>query len=322
MRIKWFVAAAVAAIALTVMVLATRERAHPQATTANSGSKTSSSSKPVPLPAGVPAESPRETPVAHEAATRRDFERELRDADDRWDFAASVLDEAKGGNGAAQFYLSLALSDCKAFDNMFFRDGNRLRTYDEAMQAVVKRGGVHWEYVSDVYTRCKRLLESGEAPFGTADEWMHAAIDSGYPLAQAYAARDVAIKARYEPDPDKAQAQREEARRLALEALRTKDPAAIMAVGDVASWLDSRNGADNPHQWVWLLAACQRGLDCSRQSSSYQFRCAGFDPQCQPGENGMVDVVRRESGSRFPDLERRAQELNAKIDQDQFDDLF
>jgi hypothetical protein len=260
--------------------------------------------------------------VAPEAAASRDFEKELRNSNDRWEFAASVLDEAKRGNGAAQYYLSLALSDCMVFDNMFFRDGDRRRTYDEAMQAAVKRGGINWEYVSGVYTRCKRLLESGEAPFGTADEWMQAAVDSGYPVAQASAARDLAIKARYEPDPDKARDQRENARRLALEALGTKDPAAIMAVGDVASWLDSRNGTDEPRQWVWLLAACERGLDCSRQSTMYQFRCGVFDPQCQPGENGMVDVLRRESGSRFLDLERRAQELNAKIDQDQFDDLF
>jgi len=310
-----------AVIVITLVVLTLRERAHPQIDAANPGSKTPSSSQAAPQPASEHAESPDGTAVAQQAVASRDFEKELRDSGDRWEFAASVIDEAKRGNGAAQFYLSLALSDCKAFDDMYFREGNRRRTYDEAMQAAVKRGGINWEYVSGVYTRCKRLLESGEAPFGTADEWMKAATDSGYPVAQAYAAQGLAVKARYERDPDKARQQREEARRLALEALRTKDPAAIMAVGDAASWLDPRDGADNPHQWVWLLAACERGLDCSRQSMGYQFRCSA-DPKCQPSENGMVDVVRRETGSRFLDLERRAQELNAKIDQDQFDDLF
>ena len=71
---------------------------------------------------------------------------------------------------------------------------------------------------------------------------------------------------------------------------------------------------------IWLLAACERGYDCSRQSEWYKLRCS-FDPACQPYENGVVDVARRDTGNRFPDVERRARELNEKLDQGRFDEL-
>ena len=193
----------------------------------------------------------------------------------------------------------------RGLDSMFFRDGNRRRTYDEVVQYAVKRGGLNWEFVAGKFMRCKRLLEASDSPFGTAEEWMNAATENGYPRAQARAALGKVWKSRYETEPNLAREGGEEARRLALEALRTKDPGAIFLVGDVAIALDSREGAANPQEWIWILAACERGYDCSRQSPWYQLRCS-FDPLCQPYENGVVDVVQRETGNRFPDLQRRA----------------
>lgn len=320
MRTAWVVAAGVVVIGITAMVLAIRGQLHLEAPAPTIGAKSPSRHNTATQPAGSPAIAPRDEPVPENTATERDFQKELMESDDRWEFAANVLDEAKRGNGAAQYFLSLALSDCKGYDELFFRDGDRHRTYDEAMQNAVQRGGMNWEYVSGVFTRCKRLLEAKATPFGTAEEWMKAATENRYPPAQAQAALGLAWKARFDARPDQAREERDEARRLALDALRTKDLAAIAQVGNVASVLDPRQGDADLHEWVWLLAACERGYDCSRQSSWYQYRCA-FDSKCQPNEDGVVDVARRETGSRFLDLERRAKELNEKLDQDRFDEL-
>jgi hypothetical protein len=320
MRSAWVVVAGIAIVGFAVAVMSTRESSQPLTFTESSSGKDLARGEPVKEPSRATEESAHGDSVVQHVAPQRDFHEELKNSEDRWEFAASVLAEAKGGNGAAQYYLAVALYDCRAFDQMYFRDGNRHRTYDEVMQSAVKRGGISWEYVSGVFKRCKRLVEAKETPFGDPDEWMKAAFENGNPLAQAQTAVNIAWKARFEGQADRAREEREEARRLAFEALRTKDPAALVLVGDVASALDPRQGADNPHQWVWLLAACERGLDCSRQSTWYQFRCSA-DSKCQPYENGVVDFVRRETGGRFLELERRAKELNAKLDHDQFDDL-
>lgn len=319
MRTAWVVAAGVGLIGCIAAVVAPRVETHGGLAAPPAPAQSPARGNAAMQPADADANAAG-GPVADDAAMERDFMKELAGSDDRWEFAAGVLDEAKGGNGAAQYALSMALFDCKAFDDLYFRDGEHRRTYDEAMQAAVKRGGLQWEYVSGVFKRCKRLLEAKGAPFGTPDDWMKAATENGYPPAQAQTAVGLAWKARYESNPDRAREEHDEARRLALEALRTKDPAAIFLVGDAASVLDPGQGAANPHQWVWLLAACERGYDCSRQSAWYQLRCA-FDSKCQPYDSGIVDVVRREAGGRFLDIERRAKELNEKLDQDRFDDL-
>ena len=103
-------------------------------------------------------------------SVERDFEKEYMDAEDYFEFAGKLLVEAKRGNGAAQYHLSMMLSDCKAYDDMYFRDpadGSRRRTYDEVMQHAVQRGGLKWEFVADKFKRCKRLLEADDSPFGT-----------------------------------------------------------------------------------------------------------------------------------------------------------
>ena len=63
---------------------------------------------------------------------------------------------------------------------------------------------------------------------------------------------------------------------------------------------------------AWRLAACRRGYDCSQQAEWLRFHC-GMDFNCQPYESG-IDYIRRNNGADFDELERRAGELNAKLD--------
>jgi hypothetical protein len=71
--------------------------------------------------------------------------------------------------------------------------------------------------------------------------------------------------------------------------------------------------------WVWRLAACQRGFDCSQTAEWYRVMCRS-DPNCQPYETG-VDFIRRLRADDFAEIERRAADLNAKIDAGRFDEL-
>ncbi len=67
------------------------------------------------------------------------------------------------------------------------------------------------------------------------------------------------------------------------------------------------------------LAACQRGLECGRDSEQFQFFCK-WDPECRQSET-MVDLFRRREGPKFDELQLRANELNAKLDADRFDEI-
>lgn len=255
---------------------------------------------------------------------------QFRDAEDLWEFAQSLHASATEGNGAAQFYLHTVLSECRFWYGFYFVrnfsiGGNgvkRHRTLDEGLQfAVKRRGGVDLEEVRAIYARCHRLEQANETPFGQEDDWLHAATDNAYPQAQIKTAIDRALESRKDPASKGAEDARDQARQLVLEVLRSKDAAALSQVGDVEMFM---NGQDKTslarHEWVWLLAACQRGNDCSRQSEWYRFYCHGGNG-CEPFDSGPVDVVRRLTGTRFYDLERRATDLNAMIDAGRFDEL-
>src|SRR5205085_4714837 len=114
------------------VVLATRQKSQPLTFTMSSSGKTLARGEPMKQPSEAPAKFPHDDSVVQDAVPPRDFHEELKNAEDLWEFAASVLSEAKRGNGAAQYYLATALYDCQALDQMYFRDGNRHRTYDEA----------------------------------------------------------------------------------------------------------------------------------------------------------------------------------------------
>jgi len=111
---------------------------------------------------------------------------------------------------------------------------------------------------------------------------------------------------------DKAQAARNAAREMALEALRTRDPRVMAQMGDVAANLASGSPAKaRISQWAWPLAACLRETNCESMTDWMQLFC-NIDTQCQPFETA-VDIIRRQAGNDYDEVERRARELNEKI---------
>jgi hypothetical protein len=246
-----------------------------------------------------------------------DYQARMRAAEDYWDFAQSLYARAQQGDAAAQYYLSSALSYCESLYDWYFivhqaNGAVRHRTLDEAQQFTATRPVFTPEDVRDIQKHCQRLRSAEQPPFGSSSEWLDAAIAANYPRAQASAALGKALQGRSR-DGEISRAARDEARRLAFDSLRTRDPNVMAELGDVAANLAGDDAAEaRKQQWMWPLAACQREPDCKSMSEWMRLFC-NVDTQCQPFET-PVDVIRRQAGNDFDEIERRARELNEKID--------
>jgi hypothetical protein len=254
---------------------------------------------------------PASTPTA-------DYRARFRAAGDYLEFAQQVLPAARAGDAAAQFYLSSALGYCESLYEWYFversRDGRvRHRTLDEAQQITTVRPYFTADDVRDIQSRCQRLRSRDDAPFGAANQWFDAALTQGYPLAQANAAFTLAVQSSQRGDIQKVRIAREEARRLAFDSLRDGDVEAMMQTGEVGAYLAGEGSAQAPvRRWSWLLAASLRGGDSPEMLEWMRMACR-IDTQCQPYE-APADVIRRKAGNDLGEVERRAREINEKIE--------
>ncbi len=252
---------------------------------------------------------------ASDASVPPDYRTRFRDARDYWTLGESLYVSARQGDAAAQFWLSRALGYCESLYDWYFivhlGDGTvRHRTLDEAQQLTATRPVFTADDIRDIQKRCQRLRSADAPPFGTSREWLEAATTANYPMAQAAAALGQALQG-HQADVEAARGARDEARRLAFEALRSRDPDVMVQMGDVAANLARDPAEARRQQWVWPLAACMRD-DCESMSEWRRLFC-NIDTQCQPFET-PVDVIRRQAGNDFDVVERRARELNEKLD--------
>jgi len=274
---------------------------------------------PKPSNTAVMATDPGPQPAGPEPGTAvaPDYRSQFHAADDYWDLAQSLYAPARQVDAAAQYWLSRALGYCEGMYDWYFvvhlPNGTvRHRTLDEAQQLTASRPVFTADDVHDIQKRCQRLRSADAPPFGTSREWLDAATAANYPMAQASAARYLAVQVR-QTDADAAHAARDDARRLAFEALRSHDPEVMAQLGDVAANLSGDDPAEaRKQQWLWPLAACLREAKCESMSEWMHLFC-NIDTQCQPFET-PVDVIRRQAGNDFDEIERRARELNEKID--------
>ena len=86
--------AGIAFVGFAVAVLATRERSQPLTFTKSSSGNALAGGEPEKQPSEAPAKYPHDDSVVQDAAPQRDFHGELKNAEDLWEFAASVLAEA------------------------------------------------------------------------------------------------------------------------------------------------------------------------------------------------------------------------------------
>jgi len=250
-----------------------------------------------------------------------DVRAQFRASKDYWEFAERIHEAAKRGDGAAQYYLSVALNTCDFLYRYYFMEQRpatppRIRTLDEAQQLTATRQGSGYtpDDVRDIQSRCQRIMSTMPPPFGTAAGWMDAAMKSDYPLAQLNAASNKALQARNNPDPEKSRAGQSEARALAFDALRSKDSEVVWWMASTAAFLTGGDESSEVHkrQWTWRMAACLREANCDSMTEWKSLLCE-VDSQCHRDDT-VMDVMRRGVGNDFDEIERRARELNEKID--------
>ncbi len=263
----------------------------------------------------APATSPPELGTSAEPEV--DHHQRLLESRDYYEVAAELIDAAKQGDASAQYYLSRALVYCESLYDWYFitygPNGPAHRTLDEALQLTATRPVFTPDDVRDIHSRCQKLRRTQPPPFGSSQEWQTAALAAGFPLAQVQSALNYALQGRERGQSEKAAAAREDARRLALESLRTTDPLVMAQMGDVAANLAGENQAEaRKQQWIWPLAACLREPGCNSMTEWMHLFC-NIDRQCQPFET-PVDVIRRKAGNDFDEVERRAREINQKLD--------
>jgi hypothetical protein len=157
------------------------------------------------------------------------------------------------------------------------------------------------------------------AQFGTADEWLAKAAAGGLYEARVLQAYRTLIRAEFGGVDDQSaplsrkqvEQQKAAARQILIEGLKRKDPAALWTIGDLQK--------EDKSSWVWFLAACKSGYDCSQSAEWYQSMCQS-DYNCQPYETG-IDLIRRINAGRYPDLELLSNELLKRIDSGELSDL-
>jgi hypothetical protein len=265
-------------------------------------------------PASTPSDDiPTGAPAAVQGPAAN-FEATFKESRDVLAFAESIVDAARAGDGAARFWMYQALSECTTdFRTLFAKENGEVRSLEESL---AERADYFFteDSIRESYTRCRRFRESNPKGLGEAQTWLLTAVESKNPRAQVERARLLAVNATY--GAENPEDLRSESRRLASEALRSRDPAVIAEVGRVGAQIAPHDStlADS-----WLMAACARGLDCTSSTDTFEVWCIR-DLACQPFES-IVDVMRRAYGNEFAAIESRAREINDSVDAGRFDEL-
>lgn len=248
---------------------------------------------------------------------------------DYWDYAKRTLPAAQAGDRDAEFYLSRALERCQSDLRMYLQKGRSL-TEEESLQWAAKRH-LPLELAQQAYERCHRFQEDGSGEFGDATEWLGRATLAGQPVAQATTATRILLQQSLDglakagavpvtPLPVARDTVGMDPRQLFSEAVESRDPEALFQIAEAAPLLHPSTGDyDGSERNSWLLVACREGLDCSPNADWVKIACY-LDPQCASATSPS-ELIEHLAGAAWPKVEQRAEELKAKIDAGQWDDL-
>jgi hypothetical protein len=233
-------------------------------------------------------------------------------------FTDAMHERAQFGDDAAQYWLFRVLERCGPIYDAVFEAGAAQQPdkpplrLDEAVAAEEASPSLGADEVREIHSQCEQLRGVDRARYGNASDWLNRAAHSGYPLAQVRRAAELALGSGGAPN-------RADARELVRAAVKSGDPEVLRQTGAVAQLLAEGESARERHEWVWEVAACQRGASCGPTSEWVRSLCA-LDKKCQPYETA-IDVIRRRVGAQLPEIEEAARELNARIDARQWDAL-
>lgn len=236
--------------------------------------------------------------------SEKSLEQRFNEADDLLTFIDSLTPAARDGDGPSAWWIYRALQRCDTeYKHYFIRDGREI-TLDELLLINARNLSFPADEARKLHAQCGRLLETRADLLGAWIYWVSAAATRGVPLARIEMARQLLRN----QTASSADTYRARARELAIEALRSKDPAVMAALSELAAV---------PREWI--LAACQRGLDCSPESEVVVRYCRR-DSNCQPFED-FADILRRISPAEYDAIERSALEINRRIDQGRYEEL-
>jgi hypothetical protein len=315
MRIVLFMIIGAVLIALTGWNLRADSGKVPATNIPDRSAAASTARSPAVLATDYPVAPPR--PISKPAGPAKlpDYAAQFRSAGDLLSFLEALAPAAAEGDVDALYYLGVASRRCTREYSTLFGPPGREMALDEALEK--EYWTKYYEQLArKIHGQCERFKSVAANPFTDWRDLLDAAAESGSGAAKALLAFEMQngmIQAR---DPAAGGQTTSEIRALAKEAIRSKDPEAIFQLAYVES-ITGRSGTPDDVASAWMLAACQRGLECGPASEQFQFFCK-WDPACQPSET-LVDLFRRRP--RFDEFQRLANELNAKLDANRFDEI-
>jgi hypothetical protein len=315
--------AAVLAGVLTVAVIAALAAWYLRADSAKAPATNAPATTAVPKPAKFASRRARNAPaqslsaVAKAAAEAKspNYAADFLHASDLMDFLEALAPAAADGDVDALYYMGRASWRCTREYSTLFGPPGREKTLEVALEKD------YWtkyyeQLARRIHAQCQRFKATANNPFTEWENLIEAAAEAGNGPAKALLVLEMGrgkIRSQQAETPEQLNS---EIRALAKEAIRTKDPEVLFQFAYVDS-ISGRSGTAEDMAGAWMLAACQRGLECGRASEHFQFFCK-WDPECKPTET-LVDLWRRRP--RFDEFQRFADELNAKLDADRFDEI-
>jgi hypothetical protein len=233
-------------------------------------------------------------------------------------FALERLPSAQAGEGASQYFIYLALDQCR----------NYLRGDYEGASANLSRllgdadlGGAERAAWQAEYERCRGFALGDWAALGEAlgaerpgaeveyaSVWFERAAAAGYPPAL--------VEQALRPSPIGA----EERRALLREALPTAGPDAYWLLFAHSGTLQA--GELGAAALAWLIVACGAGQDCGEQARWYRgLACIPDERSCHPGQTALEHYWNAATPSDRDAAWTQAIEIQAMLDSGQWDEL-
>ncbi len=205
---------------------------------------------------------------------------------DLYRFVHDLLPAAIGGDGGSQYYVYLALDQCRPYLRTDPQGAQEL--YETAMRQLNERPMEERMLWQSEYLRCRSFagadlnlikealgadLPGAEIEYGSV--WFQRAVDRGHPPAlveEALRANSLSAAERVE--------------RL-QEAVASGDPEVYWLLFNHLRDADSENATVS--STAWLLAACRAGYDCSSRADWFRLSvCGQQQAGCQRNESAIA----------------------------------
>lgn len=109
-------------------------------------------------------------------------------------------------------------------------------------------------------------------------------------------------------------------RQLLYAAVQSKEPEVLYDIGEPYPALSPGDPDGNVVRFAWILLACERGLDCTANAEWVKYDCFPQNTTCNSASDPS-DYVRSLAGNQWPEVEQRAREIGAELDQGNWDKL-